>query len=91
MRKRELIVRYVVIAMEGRGRMSNQTIYDAVKEQYIRFKRPMVLNWKHQIRETLQAHCRSCPEYSRRGAGDYFVRHGRGYWSCKVTAAAIFP
>jgi hypothetical protein len=91
MKRRDLIARYVVLAMEERGVMSMQEIYDAVMAQYVRLNRGFVRNWKDQIRNTLQGYCRGCPEHARRSGDDYFVHHGRGAWSCKITAAAHFP
>jgi hypothetical protein len=78
---------YLIWAMEKRGIMRTQDIYHAVKAWCEKMKRPLPPNWQSVIRQTLQAHCRSRPQY--KGRADIFEYHGRGYWSCKATSPSI--
>ena len=75
-------VECLVEAMRGRGRMSNKAIYGAVKETCRENSRTLPDNWEAEIRQTLQAHCSSCPQY--KGRADYFIHIGHGYWSCRL-------
>ncbi len=77
------MARYLIWAMEGRGIMTTQAIYRAVKKKCAEFDRPLPDKWESEIRQTLQAHCPSRPQWNRKD--DFFVYHRRGYWSCKVT------
>jgi hypothetical protein len=72
----------VVMAMSGRGKMSNKAIYREVKKVSEQLGRPLLANWDAHVRQTLQAHCPGRPQHN--GRDDFFVWHGRGYWSCKV-------
>ena len=44
-------------------------------------------NWESEVLQTLQAHCPGRPQHN--GRDDFFVWHGRGYWSCKITSPTI--
>jgi hypothetical protein len=80
----------VVGAMEGRGTMSNNEIYRAVKMQAEKVSWGLAKEWEAQVRETLQAYCPGRPEHEKRGRpGDYFVFHADGYWSCKAKLPTI--
>jgi hypothetical protein len=87
--ERHLVVfaQYVIWAMEGRGEMSNQAIYKEVKRICQRYGRVLPPNWKSETRQTLQSHCPGRPQHNKRD--DFFVWHGRGYWSCKVASPSI--
>ena len=76
---------YLIWAMEGRGVMRTQAIYRTVKEWCDKFNRPLPPNWQAVIRQTLQAHCGSRPQY--KGRADIFLYHGPGRWSCNGNIA----
>jgi hypothetical protein len=76
------LAQYLVRAMEGRGKMSTQAIYREVQSVCRRNGRPLPLSWQSAVRQILQAHCATRPQY--KGEEDFFVWHGRGLWSCKV-------
>jgi hypothetical protein len=76
-------VQYLIWAMEGRGVMPTPEIYRTVARRSARAGRALPCHWEAEIRQTLQAHCASRPQY--KGRGDFFVYHGPGRWSCKVT------
>jgi hypothetical protein len=76
------MAQYLVSTMKGRGKMSNPSIYREVEKLCNERGRELPVNWKAEIRETLQAHCASRPQWNRRD--DFFVWHGHGYWSCKI-------
>lgn len=81
------MVQYLIWAMEGRGEMSMHEIYRAVKQQCARFGRLLPDHWEAEIRQTLQAHCASRPQY--KGREDFFTWHRRGFWSCKATSPSL--
>jgi len=74
------MAQYLIWAME----VSNQAIYREVKNVCKKYGRLLPSNWESEIRQTLQAHCPGRPQHN--GRDDFFVWHGRGYWSCKVTS-----
>jgi hypothetical protein len=78
---------YLVWAMEKRGKMSNQRIYASLKEVCAQHGRQLPDEWEAEVRQTLQAHCSTSPQY--RGGPDLFVHHSRGLWSCKVTTPTL--
>jgi hypothetical protein len=78
---------YLIWAMEGRGEMSNRAIYRAVKAVCETHGRKLPPDWEAEIRQTLQACCPGRPQHN--GRDDFFVWHGRGYWSCKVTSPTL--
>ncbi len=84
MRDLSPMVQYLVWAMEGRGEMTTQAIYRAVKSKCDKSGRMLTGTWQDAVRQTLQAHCRSRPQWNRRD--DFFVYHRRAHWSCKVTS-----
>jgi hypothetical protein len=69
------MAQYLVLAMKGRGTMSNPSIYREVEKLCNGRGRELPFNWKAEIRETLQAHCPSRPQWNR--SDDFFVWHGR--------------
>lgn len=79
--------RYLVWAMEGRGKMSNQAIYREIKRVCKQHGRELPPNWEAEVRHTLQACCPGRPQHN--GRDDFFVWHGRGYWSCKITSPTL--
>jgi hypothetical protein len=81
------MVRYLVWAMEGRGIMTNDMIYRAVDKECRQFGRALPNEWEAEIRQTLQAHCPSRPQWNKKD--DFFVYHRRGHWSCKVTTPKL--
>lgn len=81
------MVQYLILAMEGRGKMSNQAIYRELKAVCKRFGRKLPPNWESEVRQTLQAHTPGRPQHN--GRDDFFVWHSRGYWSCKVKSPTI--
>jgi hypothetical protein len=81
------MVRYLIWAMEGRGKMSMLAIYRAVQQQCARFGRTLPGHWEAEVRQTLQAHCASRPQY--KGHGDFFTWHHRGVWSCKIVSPSL--
>ena len=81
------MVQYLVWAMEGRGKMSNKEIYKAVERVCKEHGRKLPPNSDAEIRQTLQAHCRTRSQWN--GRNDFFVWHERGYWSCNVTSPTI--
>ncbi len=81
------MARYLIWAMEGRGKMSNQKIYRQVELVCKKHHRELPPNWKSEVRQTLQAHCPGRPQHNKRD--DFFVWHSRGYWSCKVKSPTI--
>ena len=81
------MVQYLIWAMEGRGEMSMHAIYRAVQQQCARFGRPLPDQWEAEVRQTLQAHCASRPQY--KGRGDFFTWHRRGFWSCKTISPSL--
>lgn len=78
------MVRYLILAMEGRGRMSNRAIHRAVKQ---RFGSELPDHWESEVRQILHAFCCTQPGYN--GSNNFFVHHGRGHWSSKVTSSAL--
>jgi len=68
--------------MKERGKMSNPSIYREVKKMFNEQHRQLIPDWKEAIRKELQAHCPSRPQWNR--SDDFFVWHGRGYWSCRI-------
>jgi hypothetical protein len=74
---------YLIGAMMGRGKMSNGEIYRAVKAECEKAGKELPPSWKDLIRDTLQTGCPKSRGHN--GRDDFFVWHGRGYWSCKVT------
>jgi len=78
---------HIVWAMEGKGKMTTQSIYRAVKNICEKQNRELPENWDAVVRQTLQAHCSSRPQY--KGGDDLFVYHKRGYWSCSATSPTI--
>jgi hypothetical protein len=80
MRDTAVFVTYLVWAMESRGVMNTQAIYRGVKSYCERFSRKLPPEWKAMIRQTLQAHCSSRPQYD--GGRNIFVYHGRARWEC---------
>jgi hypothetical protein len=87
MRDSASFVQYLIWAMEGRGVMHTPEIYSAVAMRCTRAGRALPCHWDAEIRQTLQAHCASRPQY--KGRGDFFVYHGRGRWSCKVASPTL--
>ncbi|MDP3693689.1 hypothetical protein [Bradyrhizobium sp.] len=82
-----LMSQYLIWAMEGRGKMSNQEIYRQVRIVCKKHGRTLPPNWEAEVRQTLQAHCIGRPQHN--GRDDFFAWHGRGYWSCKVTSPTL--
>jgi hypothetical protein len=78
---------YLIWAMEDRGTMSNSEIYRAVKDVCARYKRELPEEWEAVVRQTLQAHCASSPQF--KGKEDLFVHHEHGLWSCKVRSPTL--
>ena len=78
---------YLIWAMTGRGKMSNGEIFKTVKAECEKFGKELPVNWEDLIRTTLQAGCPGRPRHN--GRDDFFVWHGRGYWSCKVPPITI--
>jgi hypothetical protein len=76
-------VDYMIEAMQGRGAMHTQSIYREVERVCDQRGRKLPLEWKSEIRQTLQAHCRGSKQWD--GRDDFFVSHRRSYWSCKLT------
>jgi hypothetical protein len=81
------VAQFLIWAMEHRGVMTTDAIYRAVKAQCERMGRQLPNEWEAEIRQTLQAHCPSRPQWN--GKDDFFVFHKRGYWSCRVTSPTI--
>jgi hypothetical protein len=81
------VVQYLISAMEGRGVMQTQRIYREFKTICDNCGHKLPPNWEEEVRQTLQAHCPSRPQWN--GKDDFFVFHRRGYWSCRVTSPAI--
>jgi hypothetical protein len=50
------MAQYLIWAMEGRGKMSNQAIYREVKNVCKNMEGGYPRNWESEIRQTLQAH-----------------------------------
>ena len=78
------VAQYLIWAMEGRGIMATQSIYRAFKEVCDNHRHQLPPKWEEEVRQTLQAHCPSRPQWNNRD--DFFVYHRRGYWSCKATS-----
>ena len=76
------VAQCLVLTMKGRGKMSNNSIYQEMKKLFEERRHELIPNWKAEIRQTLQAHCKSRPQWN--GRDDYFDWHGRGYWSTKL-------
>jgi hypothetical protein len=87
MRNLNSMADYLVWAMEDRRPMTNSEIYKAVKDVCLKHKRPLPDKWEAEIRQTLQAHCASRPQY--KGGRDLFVFHRRGLWSCKTNSTDL--
>jgi hypothetical protein len=79
------VVRYLIWAMEGRGEMSNNAIYRAFKAVCADHRHEPY--WQEEVRQTLQAHCRSAGQWNERD--DFFEHPRRGYWSCKVKSPTL--
>jgi hypothetical protein len=82
MRNLTPVVWYLIWAMEGGRVMQTQAIYRAFKAVCDEHKHELPLNWQEEVRQTLQAHCPSRPQWN--GKDDFFVFHRPGYWSCKA-------
>jgi hypothetical protein len=80
------MAQFLILAMRGRGRMSNQSIYREAKDVCHKYSRELPTNWEAEIRQTLQTHCPGRPRWNRRD--DFFVWHGHGCWSCKESPSA---
>lgn len=78
---------YLIWAMEGRGVMRTQDIYNSVKHWCAKMGRQLPPKWEEAVRQTLQAHCSSRPQY--KGREDCFAYHGPGYWSCSAKSPII--
>ena len=78
---------YLIAAMEGHGVMSNNEIYREAKSLFRRFGRAVPPNFNSAVRQTLQAHCTTTPQWN--GRDDFFVHHEDGYWSCKVAPPKV--
>jgi hypothetical protein len=76
------VVQYLIWAMESRGVMRTQDIYRAFKAVCDQHKHKLPPHWQDEVRQTLQAHCPSQPQW--KGSNDFFEFHDRGRWSCKV-------
>src|SRR5258708_34383225 len=87
--KRDLssMVQYLIWAVENRRPVTNQEIYRAVEGACARHGRELPNQWEAAVRQTLQAHCSSSPQYN--GRDDFFVHHERGLWSCKVALSTL--
>jgi hypothetical protein len=87
--KRDLstMAQYLIWAMENRRPVTNQEIYRAVEGACARHGRELPNQWEAAVRQTLQAHCSSSPQYN--GRDDFFVHHERGLWSCKVELSTL--
>src|SRR5260370_28168785 len=73
--------------MENRRPVTNQEIYRAVEGACARHGRELPNQWEAPVRQTLQAHCSSSPQYN--GRADVFVHHDRGLWSSKLALSAL--
>jgi hypothetical protein len=81
------MAQYLIWAMEGWGMMTNDVIYQALKRVSHEHGRQLPDHWESHVREILQTHCPSRPQWN--GKDDFFVYHGRGHWSCKVTSSTL--
>src|SRR5258707_8505239 len=81
------MAQYLVWAMENQGTMTNEMIYRAVKSVCREHGRELPTQWEAKVRQTLQAHCPSRPQWN--GKYDFFIYHRRGHWSCKVTPLTL--
>jgi hypothetical protein len=81
------MAQYLIWAMENRRPMSNQEIYRAVDDVCAQHGRKLPNQWEAVIRQTLQSHCSSCPQYN--GRDDFFVHHDHGVWSCKERSPTL--
>ena len=81
------MAQYLIWAMEGRRPMTNAEIYRAVEDVCKRHERKLPNQWEAVVRQTLQAHWASSPQYS--GRDDLFVHHEHGVWSCKATSPTL--
>lgn len=81
------MTQYLIWAMEGCGKMSNKEIYREVKKVCEEAGRELPTEWEAEIRQTLQACCPGRPQHN--GRDDFFVWHGKGYWSCKVASPSL--
>jgi hypothetical protein len=73
----------LVLAMRGRGPMSNGSIYRETEKVCSEHDRELPHEWKAEIRQNLQAHCPSRRRWNRKD--DFFVWHKRSLWSCKIS------
>src|SRR5258708_31034233 len=73
--KRDLstMAQYLIWAMENRRPVTNQEIYRAVEGACARHGRELPNQWEAAVRQTLQAHCSSSPQYN--GRDDFFWRN----------------
>ncbi len=76
------VAQCLVLTMKGRGKMSNHSIYQEMKKLFEERGRQLIPDWKAEVRQTLQAHCMSRPQWN--GRDDLFDWHGRGYRSTKL-------
>jgi hypothetical protein len=72
----------LVWPMQGRGIMQNPNIYREFKRVSRTFAYKLPTHWDEEVRQTLQSHCVSRPQWN--GRDDFFEFHRRGYWSCKM-------
>jgi hypothetical protein len=54
----------------------------------MKYKHQLPINWQEEVRQTLQAHCPSRPQWN--GKDDFFVFHRRGHWSLAAIQNEIF-
>jgi hypothetical protein len=88
MRDLTTMARYLVWAMESTARpMSTTEIYRAVQDVCAKYGRVLPPQWEAEIRQTLQAHCGTRPQY--KGKDDLFDYHGPGRWSCKERSPSL--
>ena len=83
----EPMAQYLVWAMQRKGVMATQDIYRAVKHCAEATNRPLRGEWESHVRQALQAHCKTRPQWN--GRDDFFDFHGRGLWSYKKQAKTI--
>jgi hypothetical protein len=81
------MAQYLIWAMEDKGSMKTQKIYKAVEDVCARHERELPNEWQAEVRQTLQAHCSSSPQY--KGRDDFFVHHDHGVWSCKARTPTL--
>jgi hypothetical protein len=75
----------VVVALQSIGppgtKVSCKDIYPRVERLAPRVGRPLSKDWKSRVRQALQSHCPSCPDYQ--GGVELFEHHARDVWSLK--------